>query len=203
LDPKVFLPVKRALGSFFMKKIFLFIISILFFLNVSKDVNATFVAGTSAGINYTSSEVKGNKKQDELMLKKMVIKKILDKYDSPLVNDVDSFISTCYKYDLNCFLLPSISAVESTFGKFSYSESHNPFGWGAGKIFFDSYALAIETVGKGLRKDYIDKGAETIDDIGVIYCEGNTWASKVKYFMNLFLKEEENQLILKSYTVEL
>lgn len=179
------------------------LISIFLFLVVLKDVNATFVAGTSAGINYTISEVKDSKKRDELMLKKIVIKKILDKYNSPLANDVDAFISTCYKYDLNCFLLPSISGVESTFGKFLYPESHNPFGWGGGKILFNSYALSIEAVGKGLRENYIDKGAETIDAIGAIYCEGNTWASKVRYFMNVFVEEEENQLILKSNTVEL
>lgn len=203
MDPKVFLPVKRALGSFFMYKIILFVIGLIIFLSTATGVRATFVAGNSAAFNYTTFNSKEAKRSNELMIKKIVIKKILEKYNSPLVNDVDAFISTCYKYELDCYLLPSISGIESTFGKFIYPGSFNPFGWGGGMIMFGSYSESIETVGKGLRENYINRGAETIEQIGRIYCTGNTWAGKVMFFMNQFNKEEENQLILKSNTVEL
>lgn len=203
MDPKVFLPVKRALGSFFMTKIFSFAIGILIFLTAVTGVNATFVAGNSAGINYTTFETKEDKTKADLLLKKMVIKKVLEKYDSPLVGDIDAFITTCYKYNLDCYLLPSIAGIESTFGRYIYPGSYNSFGWGGGTIMFNSYADGIETVGKGLRENYINKGAETVEQIGRIYCEGNTWAGKVQFFMSQFIKEEENQLILKSNTVSL
>jgi len=186
-----------------MDKIFLIIIGLILFLYSTYGVNATFVAGNSAEFNYTTSSEKEFKKKDDYLIKKSVIKNVLEKYNSPLSGDIDAFITTCYSYNLDCYLLPSIAGVESTFGKFIYPGSFNPFGWGGGMIQFDSYSQGIETVGKGLRENYINKGAETIEQIGRIYCEGNTWAGKVRYFMNQFMIEEENQLILKSNIVEL
>jgi len=185
-----------------MGKIFPFVIVLIIFLFAFTGVSATYVAGTSAGFNYTTFETKETKKNNDLSVKRLVIKKVLEKYNSPLVGDTDAFITTCYKYDLDCYLLPSIAGIESTFGKFILPGSYNPFGWGVGRIMFKSYSEGIETVGKGLKENYIDKGAKTIEEIGKTYCEGNTWAGKVRFFMNEFVKEE-NQLILKSNTVSL
>jgi len=99
--------------------------------------------------------------------------------------------------------LPAISGVESTFAKFIKTGTNNPFGWGRGLIEFDGYDRAILTVGKGLRENYVDKGATTVEQIGNIYCEGNTWSSKVSYFIEQFKKEEKNLLLLNGNTVEL
>ncbi len=151
-------------------------------------VSAENVAGNSASMAYNINK---NNKLEDYFIKKMVIKKVLEKYNSPIVESAGSFVDTCVKYELECYLLPSISGLESYFGRFIYPDSNNPFGWGRGLIMFNTWDEAIETVGKGLRENYIDKGAQTIDEIGIIYCEGNTWAGKVKFFVNQFKAEEE------------
>ncbi|KKQ01415.1 MAG: hypothetical protein US11_C0009G0027 [Candidatus Roizmanbacteria bacterium GW2011_GWA2_36_23] len=89
---------------------------------------AQLIADSSANISYNNEIGLHN----SLFVKKLAMKRILEKYNSPLKDEVDSFISACQKYDLDCFLLPSISGLESTFGKFILPASHNPFGWGGG-----------------------------------------------------------------------
>jgi len=167
------------------------IIVIAFFLFsifiLPKDIFAVNIAGQSARLSYSL-----NTENDvDYLLKKLTIRRVLEKNDSPMVDQVDSFIETCNKYNLDCYLLPSIAGVESTFGKFIYPGSFNAFGWGRGLIQFRDWTDGIDTVGEGLRKNYINKGATTVDQIGAIYCEGNTWSGKVNYFMNQFAKEEE------------
>ncbi len=127
----------------------------------------------------------------EYAKKKLVIKRVLERYGSPVSETTDGFIAACMEYDLNCYLLPSIMGVESTFGKFHIPGTYNAFGWGRGTIPFQSWEESYMVVGKGLRENYINKGATDIDSIGAIYCEGNTWSGKVKYFMAQFEAEEE------------
>jgi hypothetical protein len=124
-------------------------------------------------------------------IKQLVINKILYKHNSPLINASDIFIDACLKYNLDCYLLPAISGIESTFGKYIYSYSYNPFGWGGGYIIFLDWSDAIETVAKGLKKDYINKGAVDLYQIGRIYAPpSKTWAYKVDFFMKEFYNEE-------------
>ena len=61
---------------------------------------------------------------------------------------------------------------------------------------FDSWAEGIDTVGAGLRKGYLNKGALTVEDIGPIYSESPTWAIRVNYFINQFEREEEKMSLL-------
>lgn len=71
-------------------------------------------------------------------------------------------------------------------------------------IMFKNWSEAINTVGKGLRENYINKGAQTTDQIGHIYAESPTWSSKVNRFMAELRREEENlSLYLKANQVEL
>jgi len=128
---------------------------------------------------------------------------VLKRYDAPLLSEVDSFLEACEKYNLDCYLLPAISGVESTFGRFLIPGTYNSFGWGRGVIAFTSFNQTIMTVGKGLRENYIDKGADTVDKIGRIYCEGDTWSGKVKFFMNKFEEEEKRQLFFMQDAVQL
>ena len=107
----------------------------------------------------------------------------------------ESFVKTCIKYKIDCYLLPSIAGLESTFGKFVWPNSHNAFGWARGFMMFDSWAEGIDTVGAGLRKGYLNKGALTVEDIGPIYSESPTWAIRVNYFINQFEREEEKNVI--------
>jgi len=166
-------------------------------------VKAQLVAGTSAEINYTKSKIIASDKGQDMFLKRRAIKNYLLKRGAPLATETDAFIQACTAYDLDCYLLPAISGVESSFGLYTSPGSNNPFGWGRGLIPFTSFSQSIITVGKGLRENYINKGATTVPEIGRIYCEGDTWSGKVLYFMNQLENEEKNLLLLSANTVEL
>ncbi|MDH7476558.1 MAG: hypothetical protein QHH09_03795 [Microgenomates group bacterium] len=184
-----------------MKKIFISIFIIgLCFLKAPPIYSQT-IAGNSAALkkdsltDYTTAK--------KYMIAKMAIKKILEKYQSPLIDATDNFIQTCWQYQLDCYLLPSIAGLESTFGKFIYPNSYNPFGWGGGYIVFNNWQEAIDTVGKGLRERYLEKGCQNLKNIGQIYSESPTWAMRVDYFLNQFYQEEKKLLYLAENPVQL
>ncbi len=184
-----------------MRKIIQTTSFVIFLFLFAQPTYAEKIAGNSAVITYNISI---QSSESRFFLKRLAIKRVLDKYDAPLVGETDSFINTCRKYDLNCYLLPSIAGLESTFGRFIYPNSHNPFGWDRGYMMFDSWSQGIEAVGKGLRKNYLNKGALTVNEIGPIYSESPTWSKRVQYFMNEFEREETKlQLYLSQEPVEL
>jgi hypothetical protein len=187
-----------------MKNIIISIITAMVLLMPAGAVNAQNVAGYSAQL-ITSNKVESDiKLKRDLHIKRLAIKKIMEKYDSPMEEAVDSFITTCVKYSLDCYLLPSIAILESTFGRFIWPDSYNPFGWGGGYIMFDDWSEGIETVGKGLRNNYINKGAESIEQIGRIYSESPTWSPRVRNIQMMFEKEEAKiQLYLEADNVKL
>lgn len=171
------------------------IVTGLFFF-LATAVSAENVAGNSAELTQSSKlAVKDGNLINDLRTR-MVIKSVLEKYNSPLVGEVDSFMAACKKYDLDCYLLPSISGLESTFGRFIYPNSYNPFGWGGGLIMFNKWSDGIDTVASGLRNNYINKGATSIYEIGHIYSESPTWATRVSSIMTQFQKEEEKYPLL-------
>ncbi|MBI4973464.1 glucosaminidase domain-containing protein [Candidatus Roizmanbacteria bacterium] len=179
------------------KTIFRNITLFIFLLTVTAavaPVRAELVAGNSAKINYTQLSNKEYENSQDLFIKKMAIKNYILKYNAPLADETDAFIKACTQYDLDCYLLPAISGVESSFGQYLRPGTFNPFGWGRGDIPFSSFSEAIMTVGKGLKENYINKGATSVEQIGRIYCEGDTWAGKVTYFMNQLEKEEKKVL---------
>ena len=94
--------------------------------------------------------------------------------------------------------MPSIAGLESTFGKFIWPNSYNAFGWARGFMMFENWADGIDTVAKGLRNGYLDKGALTVEDIGPIYSESPTWAIRVNFFIKQFEKEEEKITLLSN-----
>ncbi len=137
-------------------------------------------------------------------IKQLVIRKILEKYQSPLLGQEKYFVYACKKYQIDCYLLPSIAGLESSFGKFIYPNSYNPFGWGGGYIIFDSWQEAIDAVGKGLRNHYFNKGATDIWSIGPLYSESPTWAQRVAWFIEQFKNEEEKiPLLPEDFLVKL
>lgn len=162
------------------------------------------ISGQSAKFNYSTQSAnvvavddKSNGELAKIGRQKLAMKRVLAKYDSVLVSEVDSFMGTCLKYNLDCYLLPAISGLESTFGKFILPESHNPFGWGGGLIMFDKWEDSIEKVGQGLRENYINKGAQNLSQIGNIYSESPTWTVRVASIMQQFaVEEQKNQLYL-------
>lgn len=121
--------------------------------------------------------------------RKEKLTKFLQKRNSPLVNNVDTFIETADKYGLDYRFLPAVACLESSCGLRLIPNSHNPFGWGVygnNHIAFESYDVAIQKVGEGIHKGYILKGADTIEKIAPIYNPPNhaKWLANVKNFMN-------------------
>jgi len=190
-----------------MKKAIIIGILILAALLFSPDINATpKEAGSSAvlasGNNAPLSQLVQREKS--FILKKKVISAVLSKYNSPILGSEDAFIKACRAYELDCYLLPAITGLESGYGRAIIPGSYNGFGWGNGRIMFKDWDDGILTVGKGLRQNYINRGAETVDQIGVIYAASPTWAQRVKAIMAQFEDEERKMnLYLEPYTVQL
>lgn len=162
------------------------------------------IAGQSAQLSSIADTNIKPVGEDIREQKRKVIETVLRKYNSPLADSADSFVTACLKYNLNCYLLPSIAGLESTFGKFIAPGSYNPFGWGGGYIMFNDWNEAIDTVAAGLRTNYIDKGAESIEEVGRIYSESTTWSQRVRIFINEFerAEREQKQLQLALDTVQ-
>lgn len=126
----------------------------------------------------------------EYAIKKITLKRVLGRYNSVLAEKADSFVQVSTKYDIDPYLLPSIAGLESYFAKYMIKGTYNAYGWGGGKIAFNSWDEGIDTIGKTLRERYYDRGAETVSDVGRIYAESPTWAVRVQYFMGQFYTEE-------------
>ncbi len=174
------------MGQFY-KQIVVIVFSIFFLIPISNFVKAEVVSEQSAKFKINNNGFTNN----DLFLKTKAIENVLIKYQSPLVNNVSQFIYVCQKYQLDCYLLPAIAGLESTFGRFVYPQSFNPFGWGGGYIMFRDWNESIEIVGKGIRENYLNKGAKTEEQIGMIYSESPTWAQRVKFLKTIFINEEK------------
>jgi hypothetical protein len=170
-----------------MKKIIL-ILAILAILLIAKPAMASEkVPNASAQLLAYSSNV-----DQTTEMRIMAVESIFKKYNSPLVGLGRTYVIAADKYGVDWRLLPSISGLESSFGKFLMPESHNAYGWGGGYIYFDSWEDGINTINKTLRTNYMDKwGARDVWEIGPIYAESKTWSVRVNGFMEQIQAEYE------------
>jgi len=127
--------------------------------------------------------------------RKEALEKFFEKYNSPLKSNAETFIKVADEHGIDYRLIPSISCMESTCGKFLIEGSYNPFGWGIygnNAIYFKNYDEAIKTVGNGLNKGYFAKGYDTVEEIAPIYTPPNSvnWKNGVSFFMNEISKFE-------------
>lgn len=119
------------------------------------------------------------------------IEEFFNNYKSVLSTEATTFIRVADKYHLDWRLLPAISMQESIGAKKMIQSSYNPFGYGiyGSKVLkFDSFEEAIETVGRGLRENYLNEGLRTPEQIMTKYtppslAKGGTWAKGVSSFM--------------------
>ncbi len=107
---------------------------------------------------------------------------------SPLEPYADYIVEVADKYGMDFRLITSIAQKESGLCRVIPPESHNCWGWGIhskGTLGFSSYKEGIETVSKGLKENYIDKGYVTVDEIMKKYAhpDSTTWADGVNYYM--------------------
>lgn len=136
---------------------------------------------TSASSATLSAQNNNPEKSDERAGK---LRRFLASHDSPLEPFATDFVKIADKYGVDWKLVPAITGVESTFGKFIPSGSFNAYGWANGNFYFQSWPESIEIVAKTLKERYIDRGADTVWKIAPIYAPpSKTWAFKVDYFM--------------------
>jgi len=122
----------------------------------------------------------------------LILKKYLEAHNSPLAEHAQFLVDTADKYSLDWRLLPAIAGQESTFCRTIPHNSHNCWGWAIHTRYtkkFETWEGAIETVAKGLKEDYIDRGLVTPEQIMTRYCprsiteRGGSWAIAVNYFL--------------------
>lgn len=197
--------MRKALGSFFMKKIFVSIAISLFFFSLflffPKAIIAQKIAENSAGLNF---KIEGNSERFNRFIIAKTIKLVFEKNHSPLSNSIFSFVDACYRHNLDCYLLPAIAGVESSYGKFLIPQTYNPFGWGGGRIIFMSWEDAINEVADKIKKNYINKGLTDVYSIGKKYSQDPTWAIKILSIIENFKEVEKKQrLLLENNRVKL
>lgn len=113
------------------------------------------------------------------------------RYDSPLLPYVNTIIEVSDREGIHYGLLPAIAMVESGVCKKIPKDSHNCWGWGiyGGKVTrFSSYGEAIDTVARGLKRDYINNGMTSPAEIMRSYnpTNHNNWAENVQHFLDYF-----------------
>lgn len=117
-----------------------------------------------------------------------IVRQYLKRYNSVLVDYSDLIVELADKYGIDYRLIPAIAQQESNLCKFIPPGGHNCWGWGIhsrGTLGFNSFPEAIETVTSGLKREYIDKGYTTPDEIMKKYTPSSpgTWAAGVNQFM--------------------
>lgn len=117
------------------------------------------------------------------------LKSFMRKYESDLYDHAEFIVTTADKYGIDYRLVPAIAMQESGLCKVIPNGSHNCWGWGiyGNKVTrFASYPEAIETVSKGLKENYVDKGLTTPDLIMQKYTPSSngSWARGVTFFLD-------------------
>lgn len=117
------------------------------------------------------------------------LKSFFRKHNSPLFDYSEYIVKKSDQYKLDYRLLPAIAMKESTLCKNIPLNSYNCWGWGiyGNKVTrFDSYDDAINTISKGLKENYIDKGFVTTTQIMQKYTPSSngSWAKAVGLVMN-------------------
>lgn len=117
-----------------------------------------------------------------------ILKQYLAHYSSPLVPLAETIVKTADMYQEDFRLIVAIAQQESNLCKVIPEDTYNCWGWGIhskGTLGFTSYAEGIETVSKGIKEEYIDKGLSTPEQIMSKYTplSNGSWAAGVSQFM--------------------
>ena len=118
-----------------------------------------------------------------------IVRQYLRFYDSPLEPYAPHIVDTADRYGLDYRLTTAIAQQESNLCKKIPPESNNCWGWGIhsrGTLGFSSFGEGIDTVSKGIREEYLDKGFKSIEEIMGKYTplSNGSWAEGVNKFMD-------------------
>lgn len=117
------------------------------------------------------------------------LKRFFRKYNSPLYDHAEHIVKVADIYKMDYRLIPAIAMQESGLCRVIPDNSHNCWGWGIyGNTVtrFASYEEGIETVSRGLRKNYLDKGYVTPTQIMEKYTPSSqgSWARGVNFVLD-------------------
>lgn len=117
-----------------------------------------------------------------------IIREYLRKHNSPMEPYADFIVQTADKYNIDYRLITAIAQKESGLGRIMPKDCFNSWGWGIhsqGTLCFDNWEEGIETVSRGIKENYIDKGYVTVPDIMKKYAHpsSTTWAEGVLSYM--------------------
>lgn len=118
-----------------------------------------------------------------------LVRQYLENYNSPIEPLAPFIVTTADKYGLDYRLITAIAQQESNLCKIIPPGGYNCWGWGIhskGTLGFSSFEEGIETVSKGLREEYLDKGYSTVEEIMSKYTplSNGSWAYGVNKFMS-------------------
>ncbi len=120
-----------------------------------------------------------------------LVSRFLERHDSPL-KPYDKygqvFVEIADRYSFDFRLLPAIAMQESNLCKKIPEGSYNCLGFGIherGTLEFENYEANFERAGKELKKNYIDIGLTTPEQIMTKYTPGSngSWAESVNQWM--------------------
>ena len=198
-------------GDFFVKKI---ILTVVFFAitpfalfasslalialtsesakNVAQGKQNAFVEPVLGAQVYASLPPQTSSVTGEVIAadaRSVILKNFLLRYKSDLVPHAEYIVEISDQYGLDWKLLPAIAMKESGGCNAIPEGSFNCWGWGIhskGTLKFTSYEEGINTVAQGLKKNYLDKGFVSVEDIMSKYAHpsSTTWAEGIYYFMN-------------------
>ena len=142
--------------------------------------NAALAAGNASVANTVTAEVK---LEEDRRVENL--RAYLESKNSPLADFAETFVEAADEYGLDYRFLPAIAGIESNFGQVQLEDSYNPFGWGGGYVYFESFEEAISTVAYELYERCVKQGADTPAEIGPSYCPPNfiRWIAAVEGFM--------------------
>jgi hypothetical protein len=162
-----------------MKKFFLILAIIFALIGFPRNAHAAEVSHPSATL--AALPVTTNNLFDT---RARALRNVFTKHNSPLADEAQNYVRYADLYGVDWKLLPAISGLESSFGIYLIQGSYNAYGWGGGRIYFESWEDGIRTINKALRQNYINRGAADVWSIGPIYAESPTWSVRVNVLMN-------------------
>lgn len=109
--------------------------------------------------------------------------------NTPLEPYSEYIVEVSDNYSIDYRLIPAIAMKESGGGISIDQSSHNAWGWENGRTYFSSWQVAIETVAKALKNNYIAKGLITPEEIMTVYAppqiyNGGKWAKDINHFFS-------------------
>jgi len=153
---------------------------------LSKDKTDDMIVGNAGEVENKDIYVKAIATGADA--RPMLIKKYLEKYNSPLLPYSDLIFELSESYGYEYYWIVAIAQQESNLCKKAPEDSHNCWGYGIhkkGTLKFDSYELAIKSYAEYLKRQYFDKGLNTPELIMKKYCPSSngSWANGVNQFI--------------------